>query len=130
MKISKESRRIARELFVLSLTDGRIDPKKVADYSDRLIVEKPRGYVQILKEFARLIRLELQRRHAVVQSAAPLDASEASKIENELRSRFGSDLTIEFNTNPGLLGGLRVQVGSDVWDGSVFNRLQTLKQQL
>ncbi len=130
MKISKESRRIARELFVLSLTDGRIDPKKVADYSDRLIAEKPRGYVQILKEFARLIRLELQRRHAVVQSAAPLDASEASKIENELRSRFGSDLTIEFNTNPGLLGGLRVQVGSDVWDGSVFNRLQTLKQQL
>lgn len=130
MKISKESRRIARELFVLSLTDGRIDPKKVADYSDRLIAEKPRGYVQILKEFARLIRLELQRRHAVVQSAAPLDAAEASKIENELRSRFGSDLTIEFNTNPGLLGGLRVQVGSDVWDGSVFNRLQTLKQQL
>lgn len=130
MKISKESRRFARELFKVSLTDGRLDPRKVAEYSDRLIAEKPRGYVQILKEFARLVRLELHRRHAIVESAASLDPAESAHIENDLRSRFGSDLTIEFKTNPGLLGGLRVQVGSDVWDGSVFNRLQTLKQQL
>lgn len=130
MKISKESRRFARELFQVSLTDGRLDPKKASQYSDRLIAEKPRGYVQILKEFTRLTRLELQRRHATVESATPLESAAGAQLENELRGRFGSDITIEFKTNPGLLGGLRVQVGSDVWDGSVFNRLQTLKQQL
>lgn len=130
MKISKESRRFARELFRASLTDGRLDPRKIAEYSDRLIAEKPRAYGTILKEFARLVRLELHRRHAIVESAAPLDAAHTAQLENDLRSRFGSDLTIEFKTNPGLLGGLRVQVGSDVWDGSVINRLQLLKKQL
>jgi F-type H+-transporting ATPase subunit delta len=130
MKISKESRRYAREFLRGSLTGGRLDGQKVAEYSDRLIAEKPRGYVGILKEFARLVRLELQRRHAVVESAVPLDPADTSRLDADLRQRFGDDLTIEFVTNPSLLGGLRIKVGSDVWDGSVINRLQLLKQQL
>ncbi len=130
MKISKEARRTARLLFQASVADGRIDAGKVAEYSDRLIAEKPRSYVGILKEFARLLRLELQRRHAVVESAAALDDAGVSHLDAELRARFGADLTIEHLTNPALLGGLRIKVGSDVWDGSVSNRLQLLQQQL
>ncbi len=130
MKISKEARRHARELFKESLTAGRLDARKIADYSDRLIAEKPRGYVAILKEFTRFVRLELQRRHAVIESATPLDAVDAARIEADLRTRFGADLTIDSLVNPALLGGLRIKVGSDVWDGSVANRLQLLKQQL
>jgi F-type H+-transporting ATPase subunit delta len=47
-----------------------------------------------------------------------------------LRARYGDDLTIEFKTNPTLLGGLRVKLGDDVWDGSVRNRLRTLQEQI
>lgn len=130
MKISKEARRHARELFRASLTEGRLDARRVSEYSDRLIAERPRNYVGILKEYTRLVRLELQRRHAVIESAAPLEPAEAARIEGDLRTRFGADLTIEHRTNPDLLGGLRIQVGSDVWDGSVANRLELLKQQL
>jgi F-type H+-transporting ATPase subunit delta len=130
MKISKEARRFARELFQASLVNGRLEAKAVAEYSDRLIAEKPRSYVQILREFARLVRLELERRHATVESAEPLAPAEADRIRQELLSRFGDDLTFEFRSNPSLLGGLRVQIGSDVWDGSVANRLHLLKQQL
>jgi len=130
MKISKEARRFARELFQASLMNGRLDAKSVAEYADRLIAEKPRSYVQILREFTRLVRLELERRHAVIESAQPLDTAETERIRQELLSRFGSDITFEFRSNPSLLGGLRVQIGSDVWDGSVANRLHLLKQQL
>jgi F-type H+-transporting ATPase subunit delta len=130
MKISKEARRHARELFKASLTGGRLDARKVADYADRLIAEKPRAYVGILKEFTRLVRLELLRRHAVIESAVALDSADAEHLESDLRQRFGADLTVEHRTSPSLLGGLRIKVGSDVWDGSVYNRLQSLKQQL
>jgi F-type H+-transporting ATPase subunit delta len=130
MKISKEARRFARELFQASLVNGRLDAKSVAEYADRLIAEKPRSYVQILREFTRLVRLELERRHAVIESAQPLDTAETERIRQELLSRFGGDLTFEFRSNSSLLGGLRVQIGSDVWDGSVANRLHLLKQQL
>ncbi len=130
MKISKEARRLARELFQLSLTNGRLDARKCAEYSDAIVSEKPRGYGQILREYTRLVRLELQRRHAVVESAAALDAAHSDALRRDLLARFGDDLTIEFRTRPELLGGLRIQVGSDVWDGTVFNRLRTLEQHL
>ena len=130
MKTSKEAKRFARELFQTSLVNGRLAAQVVATQSDRLVTEKPRGYFQILREYARLVRLELDRRHAVVESATPLDSTEADRIRKELVERFGSDLTIAFGTKPELLGGLRVKGGSDVWDGSVANRLHILKQQL
>jgi F-type H+-transporting ATPase subunit delta len=130
MKISKEARRHARELFKGSFTDGRLDARRISEYSDRLVAEKPRSYVGILKEFTRLVRLELQRRHAVIESAVPLEATEVASLDVDLRQRFGADLTIEHLTNPALLGGLRIKIGSDVWDGSVSNRLQIFKQQL
>ena len=121
---------MARELFGLSLVNGRIDANRVSGISERLITEKPRGYLQVLKELTRLVRLELDRRHAVIESAAPLDETSAANIANTLKSKFGSDITTEFRTAPDLLGGLRIKLGSDVWDGSVNNRLIAFSQQL
>jgi len=130
MKISKEARRMARELFRFSLVDGRLNASRVSGVSERLVAQKPRGYLQILKELTRLVRLELDRRHAIVESASPLDETSATNIANTLRQNFGSDITTEFRTSPGLLGGLRIKLGSDVWDGSISSRLATLSQQL
>ncbi|HEY5779360.1 MAG TPA: F0F1 ATP synthase subunit delta [Terrimicrobiaceae bacterium] len=130
MKISREARRMARELFRFSLVDGRLNAGRVSGISERLVAQKPRGYLQILKELTRLVRLELDRRHAIVESASPLDETSATNIANTLRQNFGSDITTEFRTSPGLLGGLRIKLGSDVWDGSISSRLATLSQQL
>jgi F-type H+-transporting ATPase subunit delta len=130
MKISKEARRMARELYGFSLVNGRLDANRVSEISQRLVTEKPRGYLQAIKELSRLVRLELDRRHAIVESAEPLDETSASNIEHTLKSKFGSDITIEFRTSPALLGGLRVKLGSDVWDGSVNSRLAAFSQQL
>lgn len=130
MKVNKEVRRFARELFLASFTDGRLDAAKSKEVSDKLVAAKPRGYFQILREYTRLVRLELDRRHAVVESATDLDAAELSRLKTELPSQFGQDITMEFRTNPTLLGGLRIQVGGDVWDGSVSSRLAALTKQL
>jgi F-type H+-transporting ATPase subunit delta len=130
MKISREARRMARELFRLSLSDGRLDASRVTEISQRVIAEKPRAYLEILKELSRLVRLELDKRHAVIESASPLDDASAANLAKTLRTRFGNDITTEFRTTPGLLGGLRIKLGSDVWDGSISSRLNELSQQL
>jgi F-type H+-transporting ATPase subunit delta len=130
MKISREARRMARELYGFSLVNGRLDANRVSEISERLATERPRRYLQVLQEFSRLVRLELDRRHAVVESASPLDETSAASIAGTLKSKFGSDITTEFRTTPALLGGLRVKLGSDVWDGSVSSRLIAFSQQL
>lgn len=130
MKISREARRLAREMFRLSLVDGRLDTARVKDISDLLVTEKPRSFLEILKEYTRLVRLELANRHAIIESALALSENESSRILTDLKTRFGNDITAEFRVQPDLLAGIRVKVGSDVWDGSVRNRLNTLSQQL
>jgi len=48
----------------------------------------------------------------------------------DLKAKYGSDLATDFKINPDLLGGLRIKIGSDVWDGSVRNRLTRLGEEL
>lgn len=129
MKLSRDARRQSRQLFELALVDGRLDTGRLRTIFDGVAGRKPRQYVQILKELTRLVRLELASHHALIESAHLLEPAQAAGIEASLRSRFG-DITTEFRSNPGLIGGVRVQVGSDVWDGSVQARLQTIKQLL
>lgn len=126
MTSPREARKTARSLFRACLADGRLDASRVRAVTDTLAAEKPRGYLAILQVFARLVRLELERRHAVIESAAPLTESEMNNLRADLTRTHGDDLTFDTAVRPELIGGLRVRVGSDVWDGSVRARLEAL----
>ena len=130
MKITKEARNLSRQLFQLSLTDGRIDRAKVNSLVQSVLTEKPRHYLGGLEAYQRLLRLEMERRHAVIESAAPLGEGTANAIVSSLKQKYGEDLTTEFAVNPELIGGMRIKIGSDVWDGSVRQRLARLQNQL
>jgi F-type H+-transporting ATPase subunit delta len=130
MQATKEIRQIARELLRASFTDNQLDQGRVASLLDSVLTKKPRNYIKILDYYKRLLRLEVEKRHARIESAAPLDANTGSQIVDNLKRRYGTDLTSEFIVNPALLGGVRIRVGSDVWDSSVRNRLERLQQQL
>ena len=67
MKITKEARRLSRQLFRLSLTDGALDRAKVSSIVQSVITEKPRHYMGALEDFQRLLRLEMAKRHAVIE---------------------------------------------------------------
>jgi F-type H+-transporting ATPase subunit delta len=130
MKINKEIRRLSREMLRASFTDGQLDPGRVASLVDSLIGKKPRNYVGVLKNYRRLLRLELEKRRARIETASDVDSATSSELVANLKKKYGSDLTAEFVVHPQLLGGMRIRVGSDVWDGSVRNRLECLQQQL
>ncbi len=130
MKINKEIRRFSRELMRASLTDDQLDQGKIGQLVESLIAKKPRNYLAVLEHYKRLLRLELEKRHAKIESVSELTPEVTAKIVQNLIRRYGNDLTTEFAVNPALLGGMRVRVGSDVWDGSVKNRLERLANQL
>jgi F-type H+-transporting ATPase subunit delta len=72
----------------------------------------------------------VEKRRARIETASEMDPATQSEVVTNLKKKYGSDLTPEFVVNPELLGGMRIRVGSDVWDGSVRNRLERLQQQL
>jgi F-type H+-transporting ATPase subunit delta len=129
MKVTKETRRFARELLRASYSNGALDQAKIASLVQTVIASKPRNYIRALEYYRRLLRLEVEKRHARIESASALSPATTSEIVANLKARYGGDLTTEFVVNESLIGGMRVRVGSDVWDGSVRNRLQRLAEQ-
>lgn len=129
MKLDKDSRKLSKQLFQASFTDGRIDKEKVGIIGRQVVTSKPRNTLGILKEYQRLVRLEIERHHAVIESAAKLDDSTKKQLVANLRAKYGKDTTTEFKVSPELLGGVRVKIGSDVFDSSVRERLNRLESQ-
>ena len=130
MKINKETRQLSKELLRASFTDGQLDSGRVAALVKSLIEKKPRHYIQVLEAYKRLLRLEVEKRTATIETATELPRDAAAQVLANLKRKYGSDLTARFAVNKNLLGGMRIRVGSDVWDSSVRNRLHRLQQQL
>ena len=64
MKLNKEIRQLSRKMLQASFTDGQLDPGRIASLVDSVIAEKPRNYIDVLKNYKRLLRLEVEKRHA------------------------------------------------------------------
>jgi F-type H+-transporting ATPase subunit delta len=128
MKISKQAQREARQLFRSCQVNGLLDENRVRQAVSLLVSQKPRGYVGILSRLQRLVKLDLEQHAASVESATPLAADLQADVVRRMEKIYGAGLDISFRQNPALIGGLRIQVGSDLYDGSVKTRLERLEQ--
>jgi F-type H+-transporting ATPase subunit delta len=130
MKINKETRQLSKQLLRASYVDGQLDSGRISSLVKSLIDKKPRNYINILEAYKRLIRLEVEKRTATIETASELTEEAGGEIAANLIQKYGVGLDTKFVVNPALLGGMRIRVGNDVWDSSVLNRLQRLQQQL
>jgi F-type H+-transporting ATPase subunit delta len=128
MKLSKQARRGAKQLFRGCLLEGLLNEDRVRKTVSLLVESKPRGYLGILTHFERLVKLDLERRSARIESAVALPQDLQAKVTAGLTRLYGPGLNFAFAQNPALLGGLRIKVGSDVYDDTVQARLNALAE--
>ncbi len=128
MKISKPAQRDARQLFRTCFVSGSLDENRVRQSVALLVEKQPRGYVEILARLHRLVKLELARRTATVENAVATSPDEQARISARLERQYGPGLNIQYLVTPALIGGLRIQIGCDLYDGSVKTRLENLEQ--
>jgi F-type H+-transporting ATPase subunit delta len=126
MKTTKQARREAKQLYRACLKDGLLDEARAREIVTKVVETKPRGYLGILGHFQRLVKLDADRRTALVESAAPLSPDFQEKLKADLSQKYGRGLNISFAQNADLIGGMKIRVGSDVYDGTVQARLASL----
>lgn len=126
MKVPREAAATARRAFRMCLDGERLNGDKLLRAVRLIGARKPRNYQAILHTLYRLTRLEAARREVVVESATPLDSNTTVELTNGLKAKYGDDLSFGFKVTPDLVGGMRIRVGNDVWDGSVKGRLERL----
>lgn len=127
MKIGKQARRDAKDLFLACQVNGVLDENRVRQTVTQVIAQKPRNYMAVLQHFQRLVKLDIERRTARVENAVETSPALVDNIKATLARRYGPGLNVGFWINPDLIGGLRIRVGSDVYDGSVKARLAELE---
>jgi F-type H+-transporting ATPase subunit delta len=128
MKSKKQAKREARQLARLCLVNDVLDENRTRNVAQRLAACGYRDGPAILSQFLRLVRLDRARHVANIESAAPLPSDLRTAIQSGLTRRFGAGLTTVFASRPELIGGVRIQVGSDVYDGSVLAGLTRLEK--
>ena len=121
--------------------------KKRAVLEDILAITKPRGttanFLKLLLDNYRMHNLdimlaavgrELDRRAGVVLAdvtfARQPDAAESDQLKKRLQEATGKDVRMKVKTDPNIIGGVVVRVGSRIYDASIRTQLAELKQQL
>ena len=92
------------------------------------------GRIPMVAQIARQFEMELNTQlgfvEADVTSSRQLSEDEMRDLEAQVASITGKKVRAKYDTNPELLGGALVRVGSTIYDGSVRGQLQRLKEQL
>ena len=128
MKTSRQIEREARQLFRLCLVNALVDEGHVHQVVDRVLEDKRRGYLALLAHFLRLVRLDRAAHAATVETAVPFPSDLQAGVQVRLARMFGKGINTTFALEPALIGGMRISVGSDVYDGSVQCELAALEK--
>lgn len=130
MRTTKRNRREARRLYRLCLVDGLLDESLARFVVQRTLEAGRHDGVGILGHFQRLVRLDRDRHTAHVESAVPLPADLRAQFVADVTRWFGRGVDAEFTENSDLIGGVRMRVGSHIYDGSVRGRLAAIEESL
>jgi F-type H+-transporting ATPase subunit delta len=130
MKTARQAAREAGGLWRACLANGAFDEGRARTVVDQTVASNRAGTAAVLKRFARLVRLERDAHSAIVTSAVPLDAALRADVERNIERLHGGPIATEFTVDSGLIGGMRVRIGSDVYDGSVRAGLAALESRL
>jgi F-type H+-transporting ATPase subunit delta len=128
MKTNRRTRREARRLYRTCLLGGLLDEGRARQVVGRVAGAKRRGSLGVLTHLHRLVRLDQDRHHAIVESATSLPADLVASVKEGVARVYGAGMSATFVQNPALIGGVRIRVGSDVYDGSVRAALARLEE--
>jgi F-type H+-transporting ATPase subunit delta len=120
----------ARARLVSRLLDDRANPLTVELLTALARHPGGRAYAHGIHELVQQAAERRDKLVAVVQSATQLTDEQVQRLGAALRRIYHRDVVLHVAVEPDLLGGLRIQVGDEVIDGSVAGRLDTLRRAL
>ena len=84
----------------------------------------------VIADLARMVAQRSAAPVAHVTSAVPLTPDEQEALRQRVHARYGGEVELDFHVDPSILGGVILQIGDKVIDGSIASRLTTLHERL
>jgi F-type H+-transporting ATPase subunit delta len=113
-----------------TLLAAKVSPAALRLITEAVIYPRGRNLETTLDEYGRLAAAWRQRLIAVVRAATGLTEEQRGRLAAALSHTYGHDVHLNVVVDPGVVGGISVQIGDEFIDGSMASRLARLRQQL
>ncbi|MCB0393774.1 MAG: ATP synthase F1 subunit delta [Bdellovibrionales bacterium] len=120
-----------KQEFVNKTFASVLKSDKVQDFL-RILVEKNRIELlpEIIAAFNQADDKKNQRLRGVVKAANTLSEAECGELEKAVSEKLGKSIQLDFQQDPTLIGGVRIEVGSFLFDGSLKSNLRMLNESI
>lgn len=119
----KKYNKIAKFMFKNSLKNGQIDSRSVTKVLGAVTKEKPRGLLEVLKAYKRLVEQKIKAGTVLVETEA--DIAGQTQLEKELLKKTGANKVV-FKKNPELVFGAKITHGDWVYEDTLESKLYQL----
>jgi F-type H+-transporting ATPase subunit delta len=126
MAADKQTKLLAKQLFKLTVVNGEVSAERVAGVLGWIEKHQPRRPLALLQQYHRLVASEFAKSRAVVEHAGAVSEATLQSIAAAMSKKYSRSVTSVAKPNPALLAGLRVRIGSDVYESSVAGQLASL----
>ena len=117
-----------KEKLLTDLLGSQVSPHTLNVLKFVIGQGRSRQLVDISDELARLAEEETNREIADVRTAIPLDEAQTKRLAEALSKATGKSVSVKVIVDPSVIGGILARVGDVVIDGTVRNKLDSLKQ--
>lgn len=117
-----------RETLVDGLLGGKAEPETVR-LAKRAIAARERNFFRTLTGYVEHAAAMRNRVLATVRVARPLDESQRSRLQTALAKQTGRPVALQEIVEPELVGGIRIEIGDEVIEGTVAGRLEAARRQ-
>jgi F-type H+-transporting ATPase subunit delta len=120
-----------RKAAVLNdLLDGKVTAAALTLVTELVLRPRGRSLEGGLAEYGRLVAQRRQRLVAVVRTPVDLSADQRTRLAGVLAAAYGHQVHLNIEIDPSTLGGLSVQIGDEIIDGTIAGRLDDVRRRL
>ena len=118
-----------RQALVRGLIEAKVSPPAVT-LAVHALASRHRSVEAALEEYQKVAADRQERLVALVRSAIELTADQRDRLAAALAEQYGRNIHLNLLVDPDVLGGIRVELGDDVIDGTVASRLDDARRRI
>ncbi|MQY06829.1 F0F1 ATP synthase subunit delta [Actinomadura macrotermitis] len=112
------------------LLDGKVTPSAKTLVSELVLRPRGRSLEGGLAEYGKLVAQRRQRLVALVRTPVDLSAEQRTRLAAVLATAYGHEVHLNIEIDPSTVGGLSIQLGDEIIDGTIAGRLDEVRRRL
>ena len=117
-----------RTTLLETLLDGKVTPQTLTLARQAVLAPRGRRFDSVVQQYLEIAATRREQQTATVISAVPLGEQERSRLAAGLSAIYGGKVHVNTVVDPRVLGGIKVEIGDEVIDGTVIRKLDAARR--